>query len=101
MALTATTATFVVPTNAGKVFALGDDGQTRWEGTLPSATQLRAANLHTPTSQPPGPVMSTAYFSSGNGRLYAVVVDGRLDSAAPWPKAFHDPRNTNRAGPQP
>jgi hypothetical protein len=45
--------------------------------------------------------MSYAYFASGNGRLYSVVVDGQLDASAPWPKAFHDPKNTNRAGPQP
>lgn len=101
LALTGTTAPFLVPTNAGKVFALGDDGQTRWEGTLPAATQLRAGNIHTPAGQPAGSTMSTAYFTSGNGRLYAVVVDGQLDASAPWPKAFHDPRNTNRAGPQP
>jgi outer membrane protein assembly factor BamB len=101
MVLSGTTAPFIVPTNAGKVFALADDGQTRWEGTLPSATQLRAGNIHTPGGQPAGPTMSVAYFTSGNGRLYAVVVDGQLDATAPWPKAFHDPRNTNRAGPQP
>ncbi len=46
-------------------------------------------------------VISTAYIASSSGKLFAVIVDGQLDSAAPWPKAFHDPRNTNRAGPQP
>jgi outer membrane protein assembly factor BamB len=101
MALTGTTAPFIVPTNAGKVFALGDDGATKWQGTLPSATQLRAGNIFTPPGQPAGSTMSFAYFSSGNGRLYAVIVDGQLDASAPWPKAFHDPRNTNHAGPQP
>ncbi len=48
-----------------------------------------------------GSDFSTAYFSGANGKLYAVIVDGHLDTSAPWPKAFHDPRNTNRAGPQP
>ena len=45
--------------------------------------------------------MSTAYVASASGKLFAVVVDGQLDASAPWPKAFHDPKNTNRAGPQP
>ena len=101
MVLTGTTASLIVATNAGKVVALGDDGATRWEGMLPSATQLRAGNIYTPAAQPAGPTMSVAYFASGNGWLYAVVVDGRLDGSAPWPKAYHDPRNTNHAGPQP
>jgi len=26
-----------------------------------------------------------------------VILDGRLDPAAPWPKAFHDPQNTGNA----
>ena len=101
MVLSGTASPLLVATNAGKVFALRDDGTTAWEGTLASATQLRPPNVHTPSGQPAGPVMSTAYLSSGNGRLYAVIVDGQLDGSAPWPKAFHDPRNTNHAGPQP
>jgi outer membrane protein assembly factor BamB len=101
MVLDNPTAPFIVPTNAGKVFALKDDGTTLWETTLPSATQLRAGNIYTPPAQPAGQTLSVAYFSSGNGRLYAVIVDGQLDAGAPWPKAFHDPRNTNHAGPQP
>ena len=45
---------------------------------------------------------SAPHTSAGaNGKLHAVIVDGALDAAAPWPKAFHDPRNTNRAGAQP
>ena len=45
--------------------------------------------------------MSVAYLANEGGRLFALIVDGALDGTAPWPKAFHDPRNTNRAGPQP
>ncbi|HEY6003902.1 MAG TPA: pyrrolo-quinoline quinone, partial [Anaeromyxobacter sp.] len=101
LVLSGTTAPFIVPTNAGNVYALADDGTTKWQTTLPSATLLRAGNIFTPPSQPAGPTMSVAYFSSGNGHLYAVIVDGQLDASAPWPKAFHDPRNTNHAGPQP
>lgn len=49
----------------------------------------------------PGAATSTAYLAGGDGRLYAVVVDGALDAAAPWPKAFHDPRNTSHVGTTP
>lgn len=101
IALTQTTARFVIPTNAGTIHALSDDGVVNWQGTLPAGTGLRAANIFTPASQPAGQPLSVAYFASATGRLFAVIVDGRLDEAAPWPKAFHDPRNTNRAGPQP
>jgi len=41
---------------------------------------------------------STAYFGGDDGKLHAVVVDGHLDTAAPWPKAHHDVRNTSNAG---
>ena len=40
-------------------------------------------------------------MAGADGKLYAVVVDGQLDVTAPWPKAFHDPRNTSNAGTQP
>jgi outer membrane protein assembly factor BamB len=99
MVLSSASATLLVPTAGGKVYAFRDDGTPVWSHEL-DATALRAPNIHTPSGQTT-PVMSTAYFAASNGRLYAVIVDGQLDAAAPWPKAFHDPRNTNRAGPQP
>ncbi len=98
--LTDTGPRFVIPTANGKVYALADDGQTRWSATLANGIALRAGNIYTPPGQA-ALVMSTAYFSAANGTLYAVIVDGQLDASAPWPKAFHDPKNTNRAGPQP
>ncbi len=91
---------FLVPTTTGTVYAVRDDGTTAWSRALAPGEALREGNLHTPPGQT-APVMSTAYFSASNGRLFAVVVDGALDGTAPWPKAFHDPRNTNRAGAQP
>jgi hypothetical protein len=91
---------FMVPTKAGRVYAIRGDGSTAWFGDL-EGTELRAGNIYTPPSQQQGSVMSTAYFSGANGKLYAIIVDGALDASAPWPKAFHDPRNTNRAGAQP
>ncbi len=96
MILSGTSATFVVPTKGGSVFAIRADGTKAWEGALAS-TELRAGNLYTPPGQPAGNVLSTAYFAGSNGKLYAVIVDGQLDAGAPWPKAFHDPRNTNDA----
>jgi hypothetical protein len=46
--------------------------------------------------------VSTAYFGCADGNLYAVIVDGRLDTTAPWPKSHHDTRNTgNAAAPLP
>jgi hypothetical protein len=90
----------LVGTKAGAIHAVRGDGSVIWSTSLDS-TELRAGNIYTPPGQPPGTVLSTAYFSATNGKLYAVIVDGELDASAPWPKAFHDPRNTNRAGPQP
>jgi hypothetical protein len=92
-------AQFVVPTKAGRVYAVRSDGSPMWFGNL-DGTELRAGNIYTAPGQQ-GSVVSTAYFSGANGKLYAIIVDGALDAAAPWPKAFHDPRNTNRAGAQP
>lgn len=95
-----TGSTFLVPTTAGTIHALRDDGTTAWSRTLAPGAALREGNLHTPPGQT-AHVTSTAYFGASNGRLFAVAVDGGLDGTAPWPKAFHDPRNTNRAGAQP
>lgn len=100
LVLTGSTATFVVPTRSGVIYALDSDGWEVWRGALTAGAELRAGNVFTAPGQA-GSVTSTAYFSSASGKLFAVVVDGRLDASAPWPKAFHDPRNTSRAGPQP
>jgi hypothetical protein len=100
MVLTTPEAPFIVPTAAGKVFAVRGDGSVAWSATLEAGKSIRAPNIHTPAAQI-GPTMSTAYLTNAGGKLFAVIVDGELDASAPWPKAFHDPRNTNRAGPQP
>jgi hypothetical protein len=83
----------------GNLTALDAAGQLRWTTQLaPAAIPLRPPNLYAP----PGQDRSLGYFPAANGKLYAVILDGRLDAAAPWPKAFHDPRNTgNAATPQP
>jgi outer membrane protein assembly factor BamB len=88
---------FLVATADGKVHAVGDSGAILWSGPLTGGTALGAGNLHTP----PGSELSTAYFGGADGKLYAVIVDGALDTAAPWPKAWHDSRNTSRAAPSP
>ncbi len=91
---------FVLSTANGSVHALRDDGTIAWTGQLGTAA-LQPGNIYTPPGQPADALLSTAYFAGADGVLHAVIVDGALDGAAPWPKAFHDPRNTNRAGPQP
>ncbi|HEX9307498.1 MAG TPA: hypothetical protein VF894_08405 [Anaeromyxobacter sp.] len=98
----AAVAPFVVSTAKGDVHALHADGTIAWSGKLSAGTAaLQPGNIYTPPGQPADSVLSTAYFAGADGVLHAVIVDGALDGAAPWPKAFHDPRNTNRAGPQP
>jgi hypothetical protein len=91
--------TLIVPTQGGRLYAVRSDGSVGWFGQL-DATGLRAVNIHPPQSQS-GVALSTVVVAGESGTLYAVIVDGQLDGSAPWPKAFHDPRNTNRAGPQP
>jgi outer membrane protein assembly factor BamB len=93
-------AMLLAPTAGGKLFALRSDGSEVWSAALESGKAIRPGNIHTPPGQT-APVSSTAYFASESGKLFAVIVDGQLDASAPWPKAFHDPRNTNHAGPQP
>ncbi len=83
------------------VHALRADGTVAWSGQLSAGTAaLQPGNLFTYDATP-GEELSLAYFAGSDGWLHAVIVDGRLDGAAPWPKAFHDPANTNRAGAQP
>ncbi len=91
--------TLIVADSRGNLTALDAAGQVRWTTQLaPAAIPLRPPNLFTPA----GLDRSIGYFPAANGRLYAVILDGRLDAAAPWPKAFHDPQNTgNSATPLP
>ena len=66
-----------------------------WSVKLSATGQaLQPANIHGTA----GARTATAYVAGADGKLYAVVVDGQLDTTAPWPKAFHDPRNTSNAG---
>ncbi len=84
----------VVADGRGSLTALDAAGQVRWTTQLaPVATPLHPLNLHAPA----GATRSTGYVPAANGLLYAVILDGRLDATAPWPKAFHDPRNTGNA----
>jgi hypothetical protein len=91
----------VVSTRNGTIHALRADGSEVWRGALGAGAELRSGNIFTDEAQTTSSVLSTALFASADGKLYAVVVDGQLDTAAPWPKAFHDPRNTNNAGTAP
>lgn len=101
LVLADTPATLIVPTRSGTVYALDGTGAQLWSHTLGTGAELRSGNVHTKPGQPPGQVTSTAYYPTSDGKLHAVIVDGRLDTSAPWPKAFHDPRNTSNAGTTP
>ncbi len=91
-------AMFIVPTAAGTVHAVDQNGKEIWSGKLSQGQALREGNVHTP----PGSAVSIAYFGCADGNLYAVLVDGALDATAPWPKSHHDVRNTgNAASPLP
>ncbi|HYQ80091.1 MAG TPA: hypothetical protein VEP68_01250, partial [Anaeromyxobacteraceae bacterium] len=76
----------------GEVAALKPDGTVAWSGrpttaalSFPAVADAGAGGL------------PTAYAGSQDGKLYAIVVDGPLDAAAPWPKAHHDLANTANA----
>jgi outer membrane protein assembly factor BamB len=87
-------ASILVPTGQGMAYAINPtDGHVLWSVDL-SAQSLQPANV-TPN---PGNRTSTAYLAGADGKLYAIIVDGVLDTSAPWPKAFHDVRNTSNAG---
>ncbi len=93
MALTGGPVALLVPTRAGAVHAFDAGGHELWRVTLAAGTELREGNLF----HAPGAPTSTAWFTSAGGTLHGLVIDGRLDPAAPWPKAWHDPRNTGNA----
>jgi hypothetical protein len=84
---------FLVPTRSGTLHAVAADGSVLWSGSLAVGQALGEGNIHTPA----GSSLSHAYFTSADGKLHQVIVDGHLDTAAPWPKAWHDPRNTSNA----
>ncbi len=93
---------FIVPTAKGAIHALRPDGTIAWSAQLSAGTaSLQPGNIYTPPGQVAGEELSTAYFAGADGVLHAIIVDGKLDASAPWPKVFHDPQNTNRAGAQP
>jgi outer membrane protein assembly factor BamB len=96
MALKGGDADYVVSTTAGTIHALKADGTVLWSGPLTSGPELREGNIFKGS----GDGFSTAVFGAADGTVYAVVVDGALDSTAPWPKAHHDTRNTGNAASQ-
>jgi outer membrane protein assembly factor BamB len=79
-------------TALGEVTALEPDGTLAWSGR-PTAAALSFPAV---VAAAPGG-LPTAYAGSQDGKLYAIVVDGPLDAAAPWPKAHRDLANTANA----
>lgn len=83
--------TLLVPTRAGSVHAIrAQDGATLWSVSLTVNVELREGAV----AAAPGARTSTAWFTSADGQLHGLVVDGALDASAPWPKAWHDGRNS-------
>lgn len=93
MALAGGDAVFVVPTVGGAVYALKSDGSVLWQGNLTGGSALVEGNVF----QVSGDTLSTVVLGAANGTVYAVLVDGGLDTGAPWPKVHHDTRNTGNA----
>jgi len=99
LVLTSPAVPFVVSTSKGSVIGVAPDGAVSWRGDVGgTSVSLQPGNIYTRGTEPAGAELSIAYFAGSDGVLHAVIVDGRLDASAPWPKAFHDARNTNRAG---
>jgi outer membrane protein assembly factor BamB len=96
LALSGTGDSMLVSTSRGYLYLLNEsDGSIIWSGRLTASNQsLETPNIWTE----PGATTSTAYLAGADGVLYAVIVDGALDTSAPWPKAYHDPQNTSNAG---
>ncbi len=94
VALAGGPAALLVPTAAGTLHAVAADGTVLWSGALTAGQSLREAAVRLPAPGAPG----TAYLGAADGKLYAVAVEGQLDTAAPWPKAHRDPRNSSCAG---
>lgn len=93
MALADGDASFLVATASGSVHALDADLVMVWQGTLTAGQPLAEGNVF----KLPGDSFSTAVFGGADGRVHAVLLDGGLDTSAPWPKVHHDARNTGNA----
>ena len=94
----------IVPTStAASTRSASPTAGIAWSVDISSGGRRRSSRRTSTrrAGQPAGAAMSTAYVSGADGKLLRRVVDGQLDTSAPWPKAFHDPRNTNNAGTQP
>jgi outer membrane protein assembly factor BamB len=87
-------------TSSGALHALGDDGVDVWSTANEVPSPLGSFPLTFPTIAPADPApnrLPTLYVGSGDGKLYAVVVDKGLDPTSPWPKSHHDIRNSGNA----
>jgi hypothetical protein len=89
--------TLLVPTRSGTVDAIrAADGALLWSASLTVNVELREGTVRAAADAR----TSTAWFTSADGLLHGLVVDGSLDASAPWPKAWHDARNTGNLAAQ-
>jgi len=86
---------FMALTSQGRVVALSLKGGVKWSAVLPGSPGSLAFPVVAPVPTGGSPyALPTLMAGSSTGRVVRVVVDGALDTAAPWPKAHHDLRNT-------
>lgn len=79
-------------------------GQTIWTGGGGFGSLFSSPPALVPGVNGRLPLLVAPGSNSGNytAQMVAMVVDGALDPTSPWPKAFHDSRNTsNSASPLP
>jgi hypothetical protein len=81
-------------TSQGRLVALDAAGTVKWSGVLEAGTTLGFPTIAPVPGGAPASALPTLYTGSSSGKLFRVVVDSGLDTAAPWPKAHHDVRNT-------
>jgi hypothetical protein len=90
---------FIAVSSQGRVIALDLTGAVKWSAVLPGSPGSLAFPVVAPVATGGSPyALPMLMAGSSAGKIVRVVVDGTLDTAAPWPKAHHDLRNTGNNG---